>query len=161
MSISPTSAAAHPQGPSDREDPGAAEVERARAAATNTVFHLPLASRNVGILCADPEQPAALLLQRIARELGARTALVRPDLDDMAEPSSVEHAARLLDLLYDVVICLDLPHRSVELLRSCARIPVVSDLRFPEAILVDEELDADVGAALRGQILERLSGTQA
>jgi hypothetical protein len=46
-------------------------------------------------------------------------------------------------------------------LRSCARIPVVSDLRFPEAILVDEELDADVGAALRGQILERLSGTQA
>jgi hypothetical protein len=160
MSISPTSAAAHPQGPSDREDPGAAEVERTRAVAMSTLVHLPLASRNVGILCADPQRPAALLLQHIARDLGARTALVRPDLDDMAGPSSVEHTARVLGLLYDVVICLDLPHRSVERLRSCARIPVVSDLRLPEAILVDEGLDANVGAELRGQLLERLAGAQ-
>ena len=161
MSTSSTPAAVHTEGPSGRADRGAAGVERTGAAGTDAAGHLPLASRNVGILCADPLQPAALLLQRVARELGARTALVCPDLDGVAEPLSVEHTAHVLGLLYDVVICLDLPGHDVERLRSCARIPVVDDLRLPWALAADEEGQASVVAELRRQVLERVSQARA
>ncbi len=115
----------------------------------------PLANRNVGILCSDPERPEALLLQHVVSELGARAALVRPNLDASAS-SSVEHTARVLGLLYDAVICVGLPAHSVDRLREFARMPVLADLVLPVVVAPDPGTE-DV-LQLGRQILSRLAG---
>ncbi|MFL6700550.1 MAG: hypothetical protein ACJ8GJ_25555 [Vitreoscilla sp.] len=113
-----------------------------------------LKSRNIGILCNDPERPELLLLQEEVRGLGARTALVRPDLGDEAEPSAIDRAARLLALLYDAIICIDLPASSVVRMRDSSRIPVISDL--PLAGIVGAGPSAEALASLRQAIVTRL-----
>ena len=146
---------AHPDGDAANANAGAA----ARAWVTEGGMGRPLGSRNVGILCADPQRPEALLVQQAANELGARTALVRPNLDDGGDPSSVEDTARVLGLLYDAVICVDLPPHSVERLRQFSRIPVLADLTFPGTIDPDR-IPMDV-SELRRLLLSRLAGTAA
>jgi hypothetical protein len=113
----------------------------------------PLGNRNIGILCSDPQKPEALLLQRVVSELGARTALVRPKLDAGAA-LSVEHTAHVLGLLYDAVICVDLPAHTVGRLRECARIPVLADLALP-TVAADQSVE-DVSELCR-QVLSRLA----
>ena len=77
----------------------------------------PLRSRNVGILCDDPQRPEAVLLQQAATDLGARVALVRSPLDEASGPLALAHTARVLGRLYDAVLCVELPPAIVEHLR--------------------------------------------
>ena len=87
---------------------------------------LPLRNRNIGVLCADLRRPDAILLQQAAAELGARTALVKCELEELSWQSELQHTARVLGRLYDAVLCIDMPSSVVQLLREAAGIPVVS-----------------------------------
>jgi hypothetical protein len=141
----------HPEdGPVGADGAGAAWVRPMEGRAG-----YPLGKRNVGILCSDPQQPEALLLQRVVSELGARTALVCPKLDADA-PLSVEPTAHVLGLLYDGVICVDLPAHSVDRLRESARIPVLADLALPGVVACGQSAD-DVSELSR-QVLSWLTG---
>lgn len=117
---------------------------------------LPLDSRNVGILCADPQRREAFLLQRAASDLGARVALVRSDLDEASGQVELEHTARVLSMLYDAVICVDLPLRIVDQLRDAAGIPVLSDV--PGDAVAAPAPGADAGDELRLLLQPLLAG---
>jgi ornithine carbamoyltransferase len=119
---------------------------------------LPLGNRNVGILCADPQRREAFLLQRAASDLGARVALVRSDLDDASGQTALEHTARVLSMLYDAVICVDLPLRIVDQLRDAAGIPVLSDV--PGDNVFAPAAGADAGDELRLLLQPLLVGLQ-
>jgi ornithine carbamoyltransferase len=101
-------------------------VVAVRSNATAMTHPLPLNSRNVGILCDDPQRLEVVLLQQAATELGARVALVRSDLDEASGHAALEHMARVLGRLYDAVLCVELPPAIVAHLRDAAGIPVIS-----------------------------------
>jgi len=86
---------------------------------------LALRGCNIGILCADPQRPDVMELQRVATGMGARVALVRPDLGHADERTGVEQMARVLTRLYDAVLCFDLPPAIVQQLGETAAVPVV------------------------------------
>jgi hypothetical protein len=86
---------------------------------------LPLRSRNIGILCNDPQRPEVVDLQRVTTGMGARVALVRPDLGQADEIAGLEQMARVLAGFYDAVLCFGLPPPMVQRLGEAAAIPVV------------------------------------
>jgi len=88
---------------------------------------LSLRSRNVGVLCDDPWRAEALLLQQAAASLGARAALVRPDLDAASGPAELAHTARVLGRLYDAILCVDLAPSIVAALSETAGVPVIAN----------------------------------
>jgi hypothetical protein len=104
---------------------------------------LPLRSRNIGILCNDPQRPEVVDLVRVTTGMGARVALVRPDLGQADEVAGLEQMARVLAGFYDAVLCFGLPPPTVRRLGEAAAIPVVcvdgvqSHLRAASAPAVD------------------------
>jgi hypothetical protein len=145
-----------PIAPADRAGHADAGAEGASGGASwpAPATEAALINRNIGILCEDPGCRETLDLQQVVSGLGARTALVRPDLGDEVDAAAVEHTARVLSLLYDAVVCIDLPARSVERLRQSARIPVIADLS--RADLAAYRGGPEAGARLRALVLARL-----
>lgn len=127
-SLSPL-AASDPDGPlpAAAVDALPSAVAAGVAGAPTRVHPQPLHSRNVGILCDDPQRPEAVLLQQAATALGARVALVRSPLDEASGQPALAHTARVLGRLYDAVLCVDLSPAVVSYLRDAVDIPVISD----------------------------------
>ena len=122
-------------------NPVAAAIARLQATSAVGMSPGPLRGRNIGILCDDPDRPEAAALQRAAGDLGARVALVNSNLHgEMSHPSLVD-TARVLERLYDAVICVDLDPQVIDELRGVADIPVLSDVtaqwRALQALQVD------------------------
>jgi hypothetical protein len=96
------------------------------AAVPRASERLPLRSRNIGVLCDDPQRPEAHLLQQMAAGLGARVALVRSDLDATSGAAELSDTARVLARLYDAVLCVNLAPPIVAALREAADVPVIA-----------------------------------
>ncbi len=90
----------------------------------------PLRGKHLGLLCHDPDAPAALLFRAAAHELGARISQVAPLDTDAAR--TVGATAHLLERLYDAVECQGLSALVVASLRAQAGIPVYAGLATPE-----------------------------
>ena len=110
---------------------GAAETPAGRAhapriASAAGVSPLRLVRRNIGLLCAEPGRPEALAVHRAAVELGAHVALVLPRFDP-EDTATLAGTGRLLDRLYDVVVCVGLAPELVQALRRHAGIPVLDE----------------------------------
>lgn len=102
-----------------------------------------LAGRNLGLLCEDATQPAALAIHAAALALGARVSLVRPRFDDVG-PDKTAVTGRLLGRLYDGLVCIDMAPALVLALRQSASIPVVDGALATDAI---ERAAADLSDA--------------
>lgn len=88
----------------------------------------PLRGRHIGVVCTDPQRPEVFLLERTASDLGARVALVRPGLELAMARRVGERTGRMLGLLYDALICVDVPETVVQVLRESSGIPAAGDL---------------------------------
>ncbi len=91
-----------------------------------------LRTRNIGILCDDPQSSRAVALQRELSGLGARVALVRAGVDDGGNDGALEPVAYVLGRLYDAVVCVGLGPNLVRNLKDAAGIPVISGEAYAE-----------------------------
>ena len=87
---------------------------------------LRLVRRNIGLLCAEPGRPEAVTVHRAAVELGAHVALLQPRFDP-EDTATMAGTGRLLDRLYDAVVCIGLAPELVQALRRHAVIPVLDE----------------------------------
>ncbi len=116
---------------------------------------LPLRSRNIGLLCDDPQRPEAHLWQQTATGLGARAALVRCKLDVASGATELADTARVLSRLYDAVLCLNLAPAIVAALREAADVPVIAS--DAGEWLAQPPAASDVSARARALLLAHLA----
>lgn len=83
-----------------------------------------LRGKNLGLLCADDTQPAALMFRHAACELGAHLAHIGMSLSERTPAQDVVHTARLLGRLYDAVECQGLASALVRQIADISGIPV-------------------------------------
>ena len=118
-----------------------ARMSSLKAGALAGVGAGPLQGLNIGVVCGDPQRPEVFMLERAAGELGARVALVQPGLEMTASPSADERAGKVLGMLYDALICIDLPAWLVRVLRDSSGIPAADDLAGRWVALQSQRLD--------------------
>ncbi len=102
-------------------------LERARAlqrAAQHGRTQPLLRGKNLGLLCSDDTQPAALMFRHAASELGAHVAHIGMSLSERSPAQDVVHTARLLGRLYDAVECQGLAGTLVLQIADVSGIPV-------------------------------------
>lgn len=87
-----------------------------------------LRGRQLALMSVDPQRDAATLLRRAATELGAHVSLVRLELDARGGGAEIASTARLLDRLYDAVVCDGFDEVLARRLASAATIPVLIGL---------------------------------
>ena len=83
-----------------------------------------LRGKNLGLLCADDTQPAALMFRHAAGELGAHVAHIGMSLSERSPAQDVVHTARLLGRLYDAVECQGLSSALVRQMADISGIPI-------------------------------------
>lgn len=83
-----------------------------------------LRGKNLGLLCADDTQPAALMFRHAAGELGAHVAHIGMSLSERSPAQDVVHTARLLGRLYDAVECQGLASALVMQIADISGIPI-------------------------------------
>jgi ornithine carbamoyltransferase len=137
----------------DSASPIAAALARLKANALASGGSRPLRGRNIGILCEDPHQADARTLQDAAGDLGARVSLVHSNLHGEIGQRPLADTARVLERLYDAVICVDLAPEIVEELRTLADIPVLSGVTTQWRDLQASRVDASDSPGLLLQAL--------
>ena len=109
----------------------------------------PLRGKNVALLCEALDEPGAQLFHRAASSLGAQVAHLRPSRAVFDTPEQVEHTARTLGRLYDLVECIGVPTEVIRRIGGLADIPVLESISasdHPSARLaagIDGAADAD------------------
>ena len=87
-----------------------------------------LRGKHLGLLSETQDSAEAAMFRSAAHELGARVALIRPNLSGPATFQEVRETAHLLGRLYDAVECQGVPHELVEALGREAGVPVYDGL---------------------------------
>jgi ornithine carbamoyltransferase len=94
-----------------------------------------LRGKNLGLLCADDNQPQALLFRQAASELGAHVAHIGMSLSEHSATQEVTHTARMLGRLYDAVECQGLNSALVQQMADVAGIAVYDGLACNERLI--------------------------
>ena len=96
------------------------------------------------------------MLERTASELGARVALVQPGLGDIEARLVGERTGRVLGMLYDALICVDVAPWLVQVLRDASGIPASADLAARWVALQAERPDVrdDGSYLLKALVME-------
>lgn len=106
----------------------------------------PLRGKNVALLCEAFDEPGARLFQRAASGLGAQVAHLQPSRAVFDTAEQVEHTARMLGRLYDLVECIGVPPEVIRRIGFLADIPVL------ESISSSDHPTAGLAAALGGAV---------
>ncbi len=94
-----------------------------------------LRGKNLGLLCADDNQPQARLFRQAASELGAHVAHIGMSLSEHSAAQEVAHTARMLGRLYDAVECQGLTGALVRQMADVAGIAVYDGLACNEPLI--------------------------
>jgi ornithine carbamoyltransferase len=116
----------------------------AQAAAAGATQPL-LRGKNFGLVSEDDDDGEAALFRRAALELGAHVAHVRTSLSAQSTPHEVQHTARMLGRLYDLVECQGMAAALVQQVSDAAGVPVFDGLASPAhpTVRLAEQLGAD------------------
>lgn len=115
-------------------------------AARHGAVPLALRGKNIGLVCASPDDGDAELLRSAAADLGAHVAHVRPSLSEASSAAEVADTARLLGRLYDAIDFHGASAELVDRVGRAAGVPVfdgIASARHPVALLA-RQLDAGV-----------------
>ena len=107
-----------------------------------------LRGKNVGLLCSDDTQPAAVMFKRAATELGAHVAHIGMSLSERSPAQDVARTARLLGRLYDAVECQGLASVLVRQIAEASGIPVYDGMAADAAQLTRLALQLGPDSAL-------------
>lgn len=103
-------------------------VEAARALKQHgAASTAPLRGRNIALLSAAPNGEGARRFDAAATSLGARVARIEP-ASAWLQDGVGEQTARVLEGLYDCVVCQDVPHGFAQRLQTQLRVPVYDGL---------------------------------
>ena len=116
----------------DATDPPDDRTRSPRVGSASGFASQRLARKNLGLLCGEPACPQALTVYRAAIELGARVSLVNPRFDT-TDDATLAGTGRILDRLYDAVVCVGLAPDLVRALRRHVEIPVLDEASVEDA----------------------------
>lgn len=134
-----------------------------RAAAAGRVQPL-LRGKNLGLMCADDQQPGAARFRRAAGELGAHVAHIGLSLGAQSDAQEIAHTARVLARLYDAVECQG---ADAELVQQLGRASSISffdglaskdarPLRIARQLGSEAELEDNLRYALQALLLHSI-----
>jgi len=83
-----------------------------------------LRGKNLGLLCDLGDSEPASRFRRAATDLGARVALIHPDLSPASSDVDIAETGRMLGRLYDGIECLGIDASVVKRLGAAAKVPV-------------------------------------
>jgi len=124
-----------------------------------------LRGKNLGLMCADDQQPGAARFRLAAGELGAHVAHIGLGLSAQSDAQEIAHTARVLGRLYDAVECQG---ADAELVQHLARTSGISffdglaskdprPLRIARLLGSEADLESNLRYALQAVLLHSIA----